>query len=154
MARGVVYLPHWFRDQRRRVHVALLRGEEVVTSILVQAVDRALLVDTIPPSEQASGNAWAARMLGVGSVVGFFVCVHQYLHSGHWDRPHISGNINLTRILPFLGESQLGALAVVVSLLLLAGHLTMALLVQERVLLESHSQRCCHPAYIVVPRLI
>jgi len=39
----------------------------------VQAVDRALLVDTIPPSDQAAGNAWAARMLGIGSVVGFFV---------------------------------------------------------------------------------
>jgi solute carrier family 45, member 1/2/4 len=39
----------------------------------VQAVDRALLVDTIPSSEQASGNAWAARMLGIGSVIGFFV---------------------------------------------------------------------------------
>ena len=39
----------------------------------VQAVDRALLVDTLPPSDQAAGNAWAARMLGVGSVVGFFL---------------------------------------------------------------------------------
>ena len=39
----------------------------------VQAVDRALLVDTLPSSSQAAGNAWAARMLGVGSVVGFFV---------------------------------------------------------------------------------
>ena len=41
----------------------------------VQAVDRALLVDTIPSSDQAAGNAWAARMLGIGSVVGFFVLV-------------------------------------------------------------------------------
>ena len=39
----------------------------------VQAVDRALLVDTLPAERQASGNAWAARMLGIGSVVGFFV---------------------------------------------------------------------------------
>jgi solute carrier family 45, member 1/2/4 len=37
----------------------------------VQAVDRALLVDTIPSSKQASGNAWAARMVGIGSVIGF-----------------------------------------------------------------------------------
>ena len=42
---------------------------------LVQAVDRALLVDTLPSAEQPAGNAWAARMLGVGSVIGFFVCV-------------------------------------------------------------------------------
>ncbi|RXW15447.1 hypothetical protein EST38_g10394 [Candolleomyces aberdarensis] len=59
----------------------------------VQAVDRALLVDTLPPADQASGNAWAARMLGVGSVVGFFV-----------------GNIDLTRIFPFLGSTQLECL--------------------------------------------
>lgn len=86
----------------------------------VQAVDRALLVDTLPSSAQASGNAWAARMLGVGSVVGFFV-----------------GNINLPRILPFLGKSQLQVLSVVVSLLLVGGHLVTAGLVKERVLLQN-----------------
>ncbi|KAF9553769.1 MFS general substrate transporter [Agrocybe pediades] len=61
----------------------------------VQAVDRALLVDTLPPTEQAAGNAWAARMLGVGSVVGFFV-----------------GNIDLPQFLPFLGNTQLQVLSV------------------------------------------
>lgn len=86
----------------------------------VQAVDRALLVDTVPPSEQLSGNAWAARMLGVGSVVGFFV-----------------GNIDLIRIFPFLGDTQLEVLSVVVSILLLAGHLVMSILVKERVLLKT-----------------
>lgn len=40
---------------------------------VVQAVDRALLVDTLPSSSQPAGNAWAARMLGAGSVVGFYV---------------------------------------------------------------------------------
>ncbi|KAF8148425.1 major facilitator superfamily domain-containing protein [Crassisporium funariophilum] len=88
----------------------------------VQAVDRALLVDTLPSSSQASGNAWAARMLGVGSVVGFFV-----------------GGIDLPRLLPFLGKSQLQVLSVVVSVLLLGGHLIMAGLVKERVLLKSFS---------------
>ncbi|KAF9036322.1 major facilitator superfamily domain-containing protein [Panaeolus papilionaceus] len=86
----------------------------------VQAVDRALLVDTAPPSEQASGNAWAARMLGVGSVVGFFV-----------------GNIDLPRIVPFFGDSQLKVLSVVVSILLLGGHILMCVLVKERVLLKD-----------------
>ena len=38
-------------------------------TVTVQAVDRALLVDTLPPSCQVSGNAWAASMSGVGSVV-------------------------------------------------------------------------------------
>jgi len=44
-----------------------------LTGLLVQAVDRALLVDTLPRAEQAKGNAWAAIMLGVGSVGGFFL---------------------------------------------------------------------------------
>ncbi|KAF8994064.1 major facilitator superfamily domain-containing protein [Cyathus striatus] len=86
----------------------------------VQAVDRALLVDTIPSSQQPQGNAWAARMLGVGSVIGFFV-----------------GNINLPAYFPFLGKSQLQVLSVVVSVLLLAGHLVMAFLVKEKVLLKQ-----------------
>ena len=60
-------------------------------------------------------------MLGVGSVVGFFV-----------------GNINLPSILPFLGKSQLQVLSVVVSLLLLGGHLVTAGLVKERVLLKNN----------------
>ena len=41
----------------------------------MQATNRALLVDTLPTAEQAGGNAWAARMLGIGSVAGFFVWV-------------------------------------------------------------------------------
>ena len=44
-----------------------------LTSLLVQAVDRALLVDILPRAEQAKGNAWAAVMLGIGSVAGFFL---------------------------------------------------------------------------------
>lgn len=39
----------------------------------VQAVDRALLVDTLPTEKQPDGNAWAARMLGIGSVAGYFM---------------------------------------------------------------------------------
>ncbi|KJA17812.1 hypothetical protein HYPSUDRAFT_145931 [Hypholoma sublateritium FD-334 SS-4] len=88
----------------------------------VQAVDRALLVDTLPPSDQPAGNAWAARMLGVGSVVGFFV-----------------GNINLARLLPILGNTQLQVLSVIVSVLLLGGHSLMAIFVKEKVLLKIHS---------------
>lgn len=41
----------------------------------VMAVDRALMVDTLPAFEQPSGTAWAARMLAIGSVAGFFMCV-------------------------------------------------------------------------------
>ena len=39
----------------------------------VMAVDRALLVDTLPRAEQAKGNAWAAIMVGIGGVSGFFL---------------------------------------------------------------------------------
>jgi solute carrier family 45, member 1/2/4 len=44
-----------------------------LTKQLVQAIDRVLLVDTLPRAEQAKGNAWAAIMLGIGSVAGFFL---------------------------------------------------------------------------------
>lgn len=40
------------------------------------AVDRALVVDTLPSTQQPQGNAWAAGMGAVGAIVGFFVCVH------------------------------------------------------------------------------
>ncbi|KAF8062461.1 major facilitator superfamily domain-containing protein [Lyophyllum atratum] len=86
----------------------------------VMAMDRALLVDTLPPSAQASGNAWAARMLGIGAVVGFFV-----------------GSIPLPAMFPFLGTTQLQVLSVIVSVLLLGGHVVMAACVKERVLLKS-----------------
>jgi solute carrier family 45 protein 1/2/4 len=43
------------------------------TVSLVMAVDRALLVDVLPRNEQANGNAWAAIMVGIGGVSGFFL---------------------------------------------------------------------------------
>ena len=43
--------------------------------LTVMAVDRALMVDTLPSFEQPSGTAWAARMLAIGSVAGFYVYV-------------------------------------------------------------------------------
>jgi len=46
---------------------------DVLTGLLVQAADRALLVDILPRAEQAKGNAWAAIMCGIGSVGGFFL---------------------------------------------------------------------------------
>lgn len=44
-----------------------------LTLSAVQAADRAILVDVWPREEQERGNAWAARMGGVGSIAGFFV---------------------------------------------------------------------------------
>lgn len=105
----------------------------------VQAVDRALLVDTLSSSEQAAGNAWAARMLGVGSVVGFFVYVLPLSSAQAFLIKSFRGNIDLTRLLPFLGKTQLEALSVVVSLLLLGCHLLTAGSVKEKILLKSPS---------------
>ncbi|KAJ7473439.1 major facilitator superfamily domain-containing protein [Mycena latifolia] len=92
----------------------------------VQAVDRALLVDTLPPAIQASGNAWAALMLGMGSVVGFFI-----------------GNLDLPSLLPFLGpgSSELQVLSVIVSVLILTGHLITATLVKEQVLFRTTEEQ-------------
>lgn len=39
----------------------------------VMSTDRALVVDTLTASQQEEGSAWAGRMFGFGSVVGFFV---------------------------------------------------------------------------------
>ncbi|KAG6899420.1 hypothetical protein C0993_010428 [Termitomyces sp. T159_Od127] len=86
----------------------------------VMAMDRALVVDTLPPAAQASGNAWAARMLGLGSVVGF-----------------LFGTIPLPKLFPFLGTTELEVLSVMVAVLLLGGHTLMAICVKERVLLKS-----------------
>ncbi|KAI0694137.1 major facilitator superfamily domain-containing protein [Cytidiella melzeri] len=86
----------------------------------VQAVDRALLVDILPPQDQPDGNAWAARMLGVGSVAGYFV-----------------GNVDMTKVFPFLGNTELEVLAVVGSFLLIATHLATAASVKEKVVVSS-----------------
>ncbi|KAJ7594111.1 major facilitator superfamily domain-containing protein [Mycena floridula] len=86
----------------------------------VQAVDRALLVDTLPSALQPSGNAWAACMLGIGSVVGFFV-----------------GNLDIPVIIPFLGRTQLQGLTVIGSLVLLLAHLVTAFSVTEKVMVKN-----------------
>ncbi|KAL5498014.1 hypothetical protein ACEPAH_2945 [Sanghuangporus vaninii] len=86
----------------------------------VQAVDRALIVDTIPASQQPDGNAWAARMLGLGSVLGFFI-----------------GNVDLTSIFSFLGDSELQVLSVIAAVLLLSTQAWTASCVKEKVLVSS-----------------
>ncbi|KAI0686571.1 MFS general substrate transporter [Earliella scabrosa] len=86
----------------------------------VQAVDRALIVDTLPSAEQADANAWAARMLGFGSVAGYFI-----------------GNIDMTAVFPFLGSTELEVLAVVGSFLLLLTHAITAFCTKERVVVSS-----------------
>ncbi|KAJ3795466.1 sucrose transporter [Lentinula aff. detonsa] len=88
----------------------------------VMAVDRALLVDVLPSTLQPSGNAWAARMAGFGSVVGYF-----------------AGNLDLPSLLPIFGHTELQILSVVVSIILLGSHIIMASSVSERVLIKNDS---------------
>ncbi|TGZ82699.1 MFS general substrate transporter [Ascodesmis nigricans] len=38
----------------------------------VQACCRALIVDTLPQSQQQHGSAWASRMIAVGNIAGYF----------------------------------------------------------------------------------
>lgn len=90
----------------------------------VQAVDRALLVDTLPPSDQADGNAWAARMLGIGSVAGYFI-----------------GNIDLTVAFRFLGDTELEVLSVLGSFLLVAMHVITAVCTKERVVVDHNGPK-------------
>ncbi|KAF8497455.1 MFS general substrate transporter [Russula emetica] len=94
----------------------------------VQAVDRALLVDILPRAEQAKGNAWAAIMLGIGSVGGFFF-----------------GGINMPSLFSFFGRTQLQVLSVVGSVILIGSHVTTLTAVKERILLSSGKSKKSFP---------
>lgn len=107
---------------------------------LVQAVQRALIVDTLPSSKQAAGNAWAARMLGIGSVIGFFMYVSANLtlfrrsrFESHFD----SGNVDLPKIFPVFGDVEIKILAILAGLFLLTMQTTTATMVKEKILISS-----------------
>ncbi|KAI9001651.1 major facilitator superfamily domain-containing protein [Gaertneriomyces semiglobifer] len=59
----------------------------------VQASCRSLIVDVAPLQQQETANAWGARMIGVGNVIGYFV-----------------GYLDLPTFFPFLGNTQLKVL--------------------------------------------
>jgi len=88
----------------------------------VQAVDRALIVDVLPTRLQPPGNAWAATMLGAGSVFGFFV-----------------GNIDLPHLFPQLGGTQLEVLVTFTSFILLSTHAVTAWCVKEEPFVDPDS---------------
>ncbi|KAF8307893.1 hypothetical protein DL93DRAFT_2171488 [Clavulina sp. PMI_390] len=90
----------------------------------VMACSRALLIDTLPKSEQELGSAWAGRMSGLGSIAGFFV-----------------GNIKLPDLFPFLGTTQLQVLSALSAVLLILTNGATVLAVRERVLVEDKSIR-------------
>jgi solute carrier family 45, member 1/2/4 len=62
----------------------------------VQAMCRSLIVDVAPLESQPMANAWAGIMIGIGNVVGYFI-----------------GFLDLPRLFPFLGDTQLKCLCFV-----------------------------------------
>ncbi|KAJ1980180.1 hypothetical protein H4R33_005546 [Dimargaris cristalligena] len=68
---------------------------------VIQACCRALIVDALPPSKQEHGTAWASRMTGIGNVLGY-----------------LTGYMDLVRLFPFLGDTQLKSLSLVAILVL------------------------------------
>ncbi|KIM76089.1 hypothetical protein PILCRDRAFT_826740 [Piloderma croceum F 1598] len=90
----------------------------------VMAVDRALMVDVLPSPEQPSATAWAARMVFIGAIAGFFI--------GILDLPTLP-------VLSFFGSEQLEVLTVIASFLLFSTHGLTAYFVREKVLLPISS---------------
>ncbi|KAG8959256.1 hypothetical protein FRC03_008241 [Tulasnella sp. 419] len=90
----------------------------------VQASDRALLVDLLPHTEQDQGNAWASRMHGVGSIAGFFI-----------------GNIDLPKVLPIFGRTELEILSVITCITLVLSHGITSVSITEKVLVQSTDQK-------------
>lgn len=88
---------------------------------VVQAMDRSLLVDLVPPHLQAAANAWASRMFGIGAVAGYWI--------GGLDLPALTGR--------FFGEEQLKVLTFFTAFFLCATHAVTMFCVTERVLISK-----------------
>lgn len=95
-------------------------------------------MDTLSTTQQASANAWAARMGGIGGVAGFFMFVYfiKEIYASA-DMTLHSGNVDLVKIFPFIGNEQLQVLSMLASLVLMSSHAITALFVRERVLLTA-----------------
>ncbi|KAL0084066.1 major facilitator superfamily domain-containing protein [Phycomyces blakesleeanus] len=90
----------------------------------VQASCRALLVDSLPPSQQEDGTAWAGRMVGMGNVIGYFM-----------------GYADLVSAFPFLGNTQLKVLCVFASIVLVVCDAITCYAVKERVLSKDSRKK-------------
>lgn len=69
---------------------------------IVQAAIRAFIVDCAPTHQQDSANAWANRMSGVGNIMGY-----------------LSGYVELTGILPFLGDTNFKILVAIACIVMI-----------------------------------
>ncbi|KAJ1974107.1 hypothetical protein H4R35_003773 [Dimargaris xerosporica] len=86
----------------------------------VQACLRALVLDVAPLSQQDSANAYAGRMLMLGSTLGYFM-----------------GFINLVDTFPYLGHTQMQVLCVLANIVFTAGVAVTCLSVHEKVITEE-----------------
>ncbi|CAG8470602.1 8856_t:CDS:2 [Diversispora eburnea] len=89
----------------------------------VMAAARAIIVDCLPPSQQEEGTAWAGKMVGIGSVIGYFM-----------------GYINLMPIFPFMGD-QLKALCILASISLLLSDALICWAVSEQIYTDEISTK-------------
>lgn len=88
---------------------------------VIQAMDRALLVDVIPPSLQSAANAWAGRMFGGGAVLGYMI-----------------GGVDLVRFTGgWLGGEQLKVVTLLTAFFLCVAHAVTVICVTERVLISK-----------------
>ncbi|KAJ1960938.1 hypothetical protein IWQ62_004040, partial [Dispira parvispora] len=86
----------------------------------VQACLRALVLDVAPLAQQEVANAYAGRMLMLGSALGYFM-----------------GFINLVELFPMLGNTQMQVLCIVGILVFVTAVAATCLSVKEKVLLKS-----------------
>ena len=68
---------------------------------IIQASSRALIVDVVPTEQQQIANAWAARMIGIFNLVGFWI-----------------GSLNLTELFPIFGDNQFKVLSTLVVIIM------------------------------------
>lgn len=68
---------------------------------IIQASSRALIVDVVPTNQQNIANAWAARMIGIFNLIGFWI-----------------GTLNLTKLFPFFGDNQFKVLSILVVIIM------------------------------------
>lgn len=82
---------------------------------VIQAGVRAFIVDNAPTHQQDIANAWAARLSGVGNIVGY-----------------LFGYVDLPNYLPFIGDTQFKVLCIIACVIML-GTLTISCLsISER----------------------
>lgn len=83
---------------------------------IVQAGIRAFIVDNAPTHQQEAANAWAGRITGIGSILGYL--------SGYVDLPKVSGG--------YLGDTQFKVLCIIACFSLGGTVLISCLCIRER----------------------